>query len=145
MRHQPFWACRCLRSELRRIILAFAIRTASVLGVCFFECGGFVSASAVGIMLNCVGAIELCWKGCTLMGPVDVGLFLGITDNSHLSSSFRWFSEKGAACDRYQKYWRRRKTGFSSLALSRACRISFCSSLVNCVGTRLRSACRSSR
>jgi hypothetical protein len=91
MRHQPFWACRCFRSELRRIILAFAIRTASVLGVCFFACG--VSVSVVGIMRNCMGAIVPCATGCTLMGPVDVGLPLGITDNSLPPSSFK-------------KYWR---------------------------------------
>jgi hypothetical protein len=65
------------------MIRAFAIRTASVLGVCFFE-----RVPAVGSMPNCVGAIEPCWTGCTLIGPVDVGLFLGITDNSQLSSSF---------------------------------------------------------
>jgi hypothetical protein len=70
------------------MIRAFAIRTASVLGVCFFECGAFVSVSAVGIMPNCVGAIELSCRGCTFMGPADVGLHLGITDNAVPSSSF---------------------------------------------------------
>jgi hypothetical protein len=82
MRHQPFWACRCFRSELRRIIRAFAIRTASVLGDGFFDGDAFVSASAVGIMRNWVAAVEPCSTGCTLMGPVDVGLFLGIIDNA---------------------------------------------------------------
>jgi hypothetical protein len=70
------------------MIRAFAMRTASVLGEGFFGRDGWVSAPAVGSMLNCVGAIEPCWTGCTLIGPVDVGLFPGITDNSHLSS---WF------------------------------------------------------
>ena len=106
MRHQPFWACRCFRSELRRMIRAFAIRTASVLGVCFFEGGSFVSVPAVGIMLNCVGAIELCWNGCTFMGPADVGLRLGITDNALLwfvSTALRKgvpFSDPGSCCYR---------------------------------------------
>jgi hypothetical protein len=88
MLHQPFWACRCFRSELRRIIRAFAIRTASVLGVCFFDRRVFVSVSAVGIMRNCVGAIEPCSTGCTVMGPVDVDLFLAIMDNALRPSSF---------------------------------------------------------
>jgi hypothetical protein len=88
MRHQPFWACRCFRSELRRIIRAFAIRTASALGVCFFDSRVFVSVSAVGIMRNCMAAIEPCSTGCTLMGPVDVDLFLGIIDNALLPRSF---------------------------------------------------------
>jgi hypothetical protein len=68
------------------MIRAFAMRTASVLGDGFF--GRCVSAPAVGSMRNCVGAIEPCWTGCTLMGPVRVGLFPGITGNSQLSSSF---------------------------------------------------------
>jgi hypothetical protein len=74
------------------MIRALAIRTASVLGDCFF--GVVVSASAVGIMLNCVGAVEPCWMGCTLIGPADVGLLLGIIDNAHLSRSFRRLFEK---------------------------------------------------
>jgi hypothetical protein len=73
---------------LRRIIRAFAIRTASVLGVCFFDSRVFVSVSAVGIMRNCMGAIKPCSTGCTLMGPVDVDLFLGIIDNALLPRSF---------------------------------------------------------
>jgi hypothetical protein len=65
------------------MIRAFAIRTASVLGVRFFG-----RVPAVGCMLNCVGAIEPCWTGCTLIGPVGVDLLLGITDNAQHSSSF---------------------------------------------------------
>jgi hypothetical protein len=72
---------------LRRIIRAFAIRTASVLGVCFFDSRVFVSVSAVD-MRNCMGAIKPCSTGCTLMGPVDVDLFLGIIDNALLRRSF---------------------------------------------------------
>jgi hypothetical protein len=87
-RHQPFWACRCFRSELRRMILAFATRIASALDDGFFGSGVLVSAPAVGIMSNCVGAIEPCSTGCTLMGPVEVGLLFGIMDNSRLPSSF---------------------------------------------------------
>jgi hypothetical protein len=68
------------------MIRAFAIRTASVLGDRFFERG--VSAPVVGSIPNCVGAIEPCWTGCTLMGPVGVDFLPGITDNSQLSSSF---------------------------------------------------------
>jgi len=73
---------------LRRIIFAFAIRTASILGDRCFGTGIFASALAVGIISNCVGAIERWAIGCTLMGPGDVGLRLGIMDNSRLPSSF---------------------------------------------------------
>jgi hypothetical protein len=74
------------------MIRAFAMRTASILGDGFF--GRCVSAPAVGSIPNCVGAIEPCWTGCTLMGPVRVDLFPGITDNAQLSSSFDGFGEK---------------------------------------------------
>jgi hypothetical protein len=87
--HQPFCACRCFRSELRRVIRAFAMRTASVLGDGFF--GRWISAPAVGSMPNCVGAIEPCWTGCMLIGPVRGGLFPGITDNAWHVSSFKGF------------------------------------------------------
>jgi hypothetical protein len=91
--HQPFWACRCIRSELRRMIFAFATRTASVLGDRFVDSGVFVSA--VGIISSCVGAIEPCATGCTLMGPVGVGLRLGILDNSQMQSSFTALKRPG--------------------------------------------------
>jgi hypothetical protein len=42
----------------------------------------------VGIISSCVGAIEPCATGCTLMGPVDVDPRLGIMDNSQVQSSF---------------------------------------------------------
>ena len=70
------------------MIRAFAIWTASALGDRFFGSGVLVSAPTVGIMHNCVGAIEPCATGCTLIGPVDVGLRLGILDNSQMQSSF---------------------------------------------------------
>jgi hypothetical protein len=71
------------------MILAFATRTASVLVGGFSGSGVFVSAPAVGIMGSSgVGIVEPCSRGCTFMGPVDVGLLLGIMDNSRLPSSF---------------------------------------------------------
>lgn len=69
------------------MILALATRTACALGDGFFE-RVFVCAPVVGIMSSCVGAIEPCATGCTLMGSVDVGLRLGIMDNSQMQSSF---------------------------------------------------------
>jgi hypothetical protein len=101
-RHQPFWACRCIRSEFRRIILAFAIRTASALVGRFFGSGVFVSAPVAGIMgSNCVGAIEPCATGCMLMGPGNVGFLLGIVDNSRLPSSFDTPEKASAARNRW--------------------------------------------
>jgi hypothetical protein len=85
------------------MIRAFAIRTASVLGVCFFDARVFVSVSAVGIMRNCMAAIEPCSTGCTFMGPVGVDLFLAIIDNALLPSSFDGPSKKVAACGWYHK------------------------------------------
>jgi hypothetical protein len=76
------------------MIRAFAMRTASVLGDGFFGRDGGVSAPGVGSMRNCVGAIEPCWAGCTLIGPVRVDLFPGILDNAQLSSSFDGVGEK---------------------------------------------------
>jgi hypothetical protein len=83
---QPFWACRCFRSELQRMIRAFAIRTASVLDDCLF--GRCVSMPLVGSIRDCVAAVELCSTGCTLMGPGDVGLLFAIMDNSRRPA---WF------------------------------------------------------
>jgi hypothetical protein len=70
------------------MIRAFAIRTASVLGDRFFTGGVSVSAAAVGIMRDCMGAIEPCSTGCMFIGPGDVGLLLGIMDNAFPASSF---------------------------------------------------------
>jgi hypothetical protein len=70
------------------MIRAFAIRTASALGDRFVESCVLVSAPVVGIMSNCVGASELCAPGCTLMGPVDVGLLFGIMDNACVPGLF---------------------------------------------------------
>lgn len=79
------------------MILALATRTACALGDGFFE-RVLVSATVVGIISNCVGAIEPCATGCTLMGPVDVGLRLGIMDNSRLAS---WFGAWEGRADAY--------------------------------------------
>ena len=68
---------------------AFAIRTASVLVGRCFGTGAFVCAPAAGIMGSSgVAAIEPCSKGCTLMGPGDVGLRFGIINNARVP---RWF------------------------------------------------------
>jgi hypothetical protein len=69
------------------MIRAFATRTASALADGFSE-SVFVPAPAVDIMSNGVGAFELSATGCTLIGPVDVGLRLGIMDNAYRPS---WF------------------------------------------------------
>lgn len=72
------------------MILAFAIRTASERVAGLFGWGVFVGFPPIGIMgSNCMAANELCAPGCMLMGPVDVGLRLGIMDNSHVQS---WFT-----------------------------------------------------
>jgi len=68
------------------VILAFAVRTASVLvGICS-GCGAFVTLPTVGI----IGVVKIQARdmGCVLIGPV-VGLILGILDNSFLPSSFK--------------------------------------------------------
>src|SRR5271165_4285086 len=79
----PFWASRCFRSEFRRVLLALAARTASVLvGRCFGR-GVFAAFPAVGIIGSpCVGAIEPRSRGCIVIGPADFGLFLGILNTA---------------------------------------------------------------
>jgi hypothetical protein len=71
---------------LRRVIFAFATRTASVLvGGCFgFD--AFATFPIVRIII-CVGMIEMRWIGCVRIGPI-VGLFLGMEDNSFPPISF---------------------------------------------------------
>jgi hypothetical protein len=79
------------------MILAFATRTASILACCFLGKGVFIPSRSVGTVASSwIGAVELCSIGCTLMGPVDGDLRLGIRDNSLLPS---WFngSEGGHA------------------------------------------------
>jgi hypothetical protein len=84
----PFRAARCFRNEFRRVILAFAARTASVLAVCF-GCGSSAAFPAARIVGNtCVGIIEARSSDCVLIGPVGC-LLLGILDNSLLPGSFR--------------------------------------------------------
>jgi hypothetical protein len=70
------------------MIRAFAIRTASARGDGFFDGSVFGSVPAVGIMSSCVGAIELCAPGCTLIGPADVGFRFGILNNPQMQSLF---------------------------------------------------------
>jgi hypothetical protein len=85
-----FRASRCFRKELRRVILAFATRTASVLvGFCFGWDAGAARLSTVGILgSTCVGIVEARSAGCILIGPVTV-LFLGMSDNSFLPNLFK--------------------------------------------------------
>ena len=68
------------------MILAFAVRTASVLvGICS-GCGAFVTLPTVGI----IGVVRIRTRatGCVLIGPV-AGLILGMLDNSFLPGSFK--------------------------------------------------------
>src|SRR5260370_22376507 len=72
-------ASRCFRSDFRRVIFAFAVRTASVRVGCFFGSGAFIAFPTVGIIGNaCVGVVAPRLTGCVLMGPVGVGLLLGM-------------------------------------------------------------------
>jgi hypothetical protein len=78
----PFWASRCFRRESLRVIVALAARTASILVGCCFGCGVFAAFPAVGIVGSpCVG-IEPRSRGCIVIGPVDVGLRLGILNTA---------------------------------------------------------------
>jgi hypothetical protein len=74
-----------LRNEFRRVILAFATRTASVLvvGFCFsFDCGTFFNFPAVGIKGKTgVATFAARSTGCVLIGPV-IGVRLDMLDNS---------------------------------------------------------------
>jgi hypothetical protein len=70
-------ASRCFRKELRRVMLAFATRTALFLasGFCF-GCGAFVSFLPIS-----VGTFVARSTGCVFIGPMT-GLFLGMRDNA---------------------------------------------------------------
>jgi hypothetical protein len=94
-------ACRCFRNELRRVILAFATRTASVLVVVFcLGCGAFFNFPPIGIIGNTgVGTFEARSTGCVLMGPVT-GLSLGISDNATRPNSFEKPKKKPADMNR---------------------------------------------
>ena len=84
-----FRASRCFRSDSRRVIFAFAARTASVRVGCFFGCGAFNAFPAAGIIGNaCVGMTEPRLTGCVVMGPVGADLFLAIPDNALPPGSF---------------------------------------------------------
>jgi hypothetical protein len=72
------------------MIRAFAARTASMRVGGFLSSGAGFCLPAIGISgSNCVGAVEPCGAGCTLMGPVKVGLRGGILYNSFSSGWFR--------------------------------------------------------
>jgi hypothetical protein len=78
-----------LRRESRRIILAFATRTASVLIDRFLGDVLFGSLPVAGIIgCNGVGLVEPCSAGCMLMGPVNGALRRGMTDNALRSALF---------------------------------------------------------
>src|SRR5258705_2916516 len=71
VRRKSLWARRCLRRESRRIILAFAARTASILIDRFLGYAFFPLLPGVGIMgCNAEGLVEPCSAGCMFMGPV---------------------------------------------------------------------------
>jgi len=67
------------------VLLAFAVRAASVLVGNCSGCGVFVTFPTVGI----IGVVRLQARatGCVLIGPV-VGLILGMLDNSFLPNCF---------------------------------------------------------
>jgi hypothetical protein len=108
-----------LRSELRRVILAFAARTASLLVDRFFGSAVFGLASMVGMAgCNGVGAIEPCSTGCTFMGPVNDDLRRGI-DASDLGNRRGYRSstpgnlQLGAQTFKQRRRTRPLQTGFS--------------------------------
>jgi hypothetical protein len=79
-------ASRCFRKESRRVILAFAKRTASVLVRFLSGWGVFFHLSTVGIKGNTgVAIFEARSIGCVFIGPVT----LGILDNSICASLFK--------------------------------------------------------
>ena len=86
---QPFSAWRCLLSEPRRLILAFAMRTASALVDCFREAffGFWLVSDVIG--RDGINVIESCSTGCTLMGPVNGGFGRGMADNALRAN---WFN-----------------------------------------------------
>jgi hypothetical protein len=78
----PFWASRCFRKDFLRVILALAARTASVL-VGGFGCGVSAACPAADVAVDmkgnpCVGVVGPRSRGCIVIGPVDVGLPLGM-------------------------------------------------------------------
>lgn len=76
-------------SEPRRLIFAFAMRTASALVDCFLEAlFGLLFVSDV-IGRDCINVIEPCSTGCTLMGPVNGGFGRGMANNALRAN---WFN-----------------------------------------------------
>jgi hypothetical protein len=89
-----------MRSELRRMILAFATRTASALVGRSFGRGVFGSSPSTMLGIagsNGVGLVEPRSTGCMLIGPVQFGLSLCITDNAVPSNSL--LGRGSAACE----------------------------------------------
>ncbi len=75
-------------SEPRRLIFAFATRTASARVDCFLEaCFGSLFSGVIG--RDCINVIEPCSTSCTLMGPVNGGFGRGMADNA---SRANWFN-----------------------------------------------------
>jgi hypothetical protein len=78
-----------LRRESRRIILAFATRTASSFIDRFLGDVLFGVSPLVGIMgCNGIALVEPCSAGCMLMGPVNGDLRRGMTDNARQAALF---------------------------------------------------------
>ena len=78
-----------MRRESRRIILAFATRTASNLMDRFLGDVLFGASPLVGIMgCNGVALVEPCSAGCMLMGPVNGDLRRGMTNNARQAALF---------------------------------------------------------
>jgi hypothetical protein len=78
-----------LRRESRRINLAFAARTASILIDRFLGDAFFGLLPVVGIIgCNGVALVEPCSAGCTLIGPVNGDLRRRIIDNAPRSALF---------------------------------------------------------
>jgi hypothetical protein len=73
-----------LRNELRRVIFAFAARTASVLDFVFGSATGRRTGSFESDVAGSTGGgiVELRSAGCMLMGPAYRGLLLCIRDNA---------------------------------------------------------------
>jgi hypothetical protein len=70
-RYYSFCACRCFRKELRRVILALAARTASLLDSTFgIDTFGTSKSSEPGMAGSTAASIVELWlTGCMLMGP----------------------------------------------------------------------------
>ena len=96
--YQSFWACRCFLSESRRLISAFAARCASALVDGFFGVV-FAALLSAGIMGgDWTGLIDRCSTGCTVIGPVNIGLSRDMLDNAVLPNLFESGEPVGSGC-----------------------------------------------